>query len=149
MANIAFQGPNLAQSRHRVRQVEEFADQIAGGVPLTAIAHANWINIYQLNAAVTAFNNYSTRIDQLKAKRVPGKLPSHLNHLTAFTEQQSKDIKEQAIAKSMITGEDIEKVFLKLEFEIETAISAAIDYQLEAYGIRPTFNQDGSVEILC
>lgn len=148
MANIAFRELDLAQSRQRVRRVEEFAQQIAGGGSLTAIAQTNNINVHHLSGAVNACNNYTTKIDEIRAKRVANKVPRHLNHLKAFTEQQQKDIKEEAIAKAMMFGGDIGKILLKVEQAIEDAISNAIDYQLVANGVWPKFNDDGSIEIL-
>ena len=148
MANISFRGLDLAESRHQVRRIEVFAQEIASGGSLTAIAKANNINVHHLNGAITAFNSYSTKIDEIKAKRVPDKIPSHLNHLKTFTKRQAKDIKEEAIAKAMMTGDDIEKVSLEIEARIDDAISAAIDYQLNTNGIWPTFNADGSIDAL-
>lgn len=132
-------GLDLPQSMHRVRSIETYANQIASGASPSDLAKTHWINIYELNNAVATFNALNDKIDKIKASRVPGARLAHLNYLRSFTERQQQNIKVEAIARAMMVGGDVGKLFLKTEEVVEGYLCAAANYRLTNYGIWPDY----------
>ena len=139
MANSAlFRGLTLARSLERVRQVETFVEDIASGRQVAEISKTKGINVFELATALRAYNNYCTEVDKNKAT---GWAPvTHLNHLWGFTTEQSKTIKQEAIAKAMI-GVEIGKALKETEIQHETELLACADHLLLTYGQRPTWDK--------